>query len=102
MVMNDLYEQQPSNSSQFPHYPGLEQLICAMLADQRLAAIILADPPLAINGLALPIQLSATERDLIRLVPRSDTVHDFAALLLGLLRPPLYPLAGMPQLVEEL
>lgn len=98
--MDESYNDQPLNSSQFPHYPGLEQLICVMLADQGLAASILADPSVAVRELALPIRLSPTERHLVTQMPRTDTVHDFAARLLGLLQRPLSTLAGLPQALE--
>jgi hypothetical protein len=63
-------------------YPGLEQLICAALADPSLAAELLTYPQTAVERMASAVQLSPIERALTVSITGAADIHDFAARLL--------------------
>lgn len=66
--------------------PGLEQLICAALADRQLANNLLNDPANAIEHLPIGIALTAQERALVTRITGVITLEEFAARLDVLMR----------------
>lgn len=64
-----------------PHYPGLERLICIALADEQLAARLIADPAAALDAAGQLVALTDDERGLATSVRGALDIHDFAARL---------------------
>jgi hypothetical protein len=62
-------------------YTGLEQLICAALADTQFTRWLLSDPASAVQHPPPPVQLSPEERALASSVVGAVDIHDFAAQL---------------------
>jgi hypothetical protein len=62
-------------------YPGLEQLMCAVLSDPSLARQLLIAPADAAQQVNEQIKLSERERDLLLSVVGATDIHDFAARL---------------------
>lgn len=62
-------------------YPGLEQLICAALADPMFADQLVNDPVSALDQAVWGIQLSAIEYELVVSTTAATDIHDFAARL---------------------
>jgi hypothetical protein len=62
-------------------YPGLEQLICAALADPDLAAQLLKDPVVALDHISASIHLSPIEYQLVASMSGTHDIHDFASRL---------------------
>jgi len=62
-------------------YPGLEQLICAALADPNIAAELLAHPAAALRHLEPDVRLSPVERELVLSIVAAADIHDYAAQL---------------------
>lgn len=62
-------------------YPGLEQLMCAALADPALATQLLRDPDATLRAIAPTIQLTPAERALAVAVRDAVDIHDYAAQL---------------------
>lgn len=76
-----LFELASANQEPQRRLPGLEQLICAALADPQLAAELLAAPTQIVTGLAPALQLTAHECTLVGTITHATDIYDFAAQL---------------------
>ncbi|HEU4325459.1 MAG TPA: hypothetical protein VFS21_20105 [Roseiflexaceae bacterium] len=70
-----------SASAQMPHYPGLEQLMAAALANPEFAARLLADPARALLNNIYGVTLSQVELDLASAIRNAVDIHDYATRL---------------------
>jgi hypothetical protein len=74
------WQKDPMHSQQ-PHYPGLEQLMAAALANPEFATELLANPAQALPDNKYGIELSEEEFALATAIQNAADIHDYAIRL---------------------
>lgn len=62
-------------------HPELERLICAAVSNQKIAALLVAEPAHAIKHVGQRFRLSPHEQALVASIVDADDIYDFAARL---------------------
>ncbi len=80
--MDDFPDCYPESvSAQVPHYPGLEQLMAAALANPEFAARLLIHPARALRNNIYGVRLSLVELELASAIRSAVDIHDYATRL---------------------